>query len=337
MRILAVDDEEFILELLPKILDKIGIQDVTVAASAAAAIEILDNAELPFDCLILDIRMPEMDGIELCKIVRKMPAYFKTPIIMLTAMSEKSFIERAFAAGATDYATKPFDIVELGARVRNAKQLNSARQESYGAAVSQKIEPKQAGNNRSFDLSFAAKIEYIEGVIDYLQLGSYLKQLSRSGLLSTQIFAIKIDQIETIYTSANSSEFLYALTEVADAIAEAVKNDRSLIAYAGDGYFVCVFNSAALVDPREMESDIQNFIYEKDLVFDNGDPFDIEISVGNPMRPRFSATQRLDMILDRAIVRADTRSTQKIGEPTMPNIRSRAILTGPHRVVRFES
>ena len=330
MRILAVDDEEFILELLPKILDKIGIQDVTVAASAAAAIEILDNAELPFECLIFDIRMPEMDGIELCKVVRKMPAYLKTPIIMLTAMTEKSFIKRAFAAGATDYTTKPFDIVELGARVRNAKQLNSARQESIKAAVSQKIDPKQAARNRSFDLSFATKIENVEGAIDYLQLGSYLMQLSRSGLLSTQIFAIKIDQIETIYACATSSEFLFALTEVADAIAEAVKNDRSLVAYAGDGYFVCVFNGAALVDPRDMESDIQISIYEKDLVFDNGDPLDIEISVGTPIRPQFSENQRLDMILDRAIVRADSRSTQKIGEPTMPNIRLRAMLAGPH-------
>ncbi len=124
MRVLAVDNDEFILELLQRILDKIGIQDVTVAASAAAAIEILDNVELPFECLILDFQMPEMDGIELCKVVRKMPTYLKTPIIMLTAMPEKSFIEHAFAAGATDYTTKPFDIVELGARIRNARQLN---------------------------------------------------------------------------------------------------------------------------------------------------------------------------------------------------------------------
>jgi len=125
MRVLAVDNDEFILELLQRILDKIGIQDVTVAASAAAAIEILDNVELPFECLILDFQMPEMDGIELCKVVRKMPTYLKTPIIMLSAMNEGSFIERAFAAGATDCATKPFDIVELGVRVRNARQLNS--------------------------------------------------------------------------------------------------------------------------------------------------------------------------------------------------------------------
>ncbi|MEI2806535.1 MAG: response regulator [Albidovulum sp.] len=132
MKILAVDDDAYIRELLLLIISRSGYEDITVAPSGDAALEAIEVADPAFDCLFFDIQMPGMDGIELCTRVRRIDGYEKTPIIMLTAMTERDFIDRAFAAGATDYVTKPFDTLELGVRARNAEELIKARRAALG-------------------------------------------------------------------------------------------------------------------------------------------------------------------------------------------------------------
>jgi DNA-binding response OmpR family regulator len=121
VKILAVDDDELILELLTLILTQAGFTDVSTAVSGETAMEILNKSVDAFDCLLFDVNMPGMDGIELCKLARSMPKYDKTPILMVTAMTQKDYVERAFQAGATDYITKPFDIFALVSRLRLIK------------------------------------------------------------------------------------------------------------------------------------------------------------------------------------------------------------------------
>lgn len=71
IRILVVDDDPFILELIPMISAKAGFSQVTPAASGEEALELLTGSDTLFDCLLLDISMPGMDGIELCRRVRQ--------------------------------------------------------------------------------------------------------------------------------------------------------------------------------------------------------------------------------------------------------------------------
>ena len=123
MKILAVDDDETILELLKEALAAYCAYDVVTVASADHAIRVIKDEERPFDCFLIDIQMPGMDGIELCSVIRSTPGYEKTPIVMLTAMSQNKYVDRAFSAGATDYVTKPFDFFKLGSRLSLAHKL----------------------------------------------------------------------------------------------------------------------------------------------------------------------------------------------------------------------
>lgn len=123
MRILAVDDDDLTLAILPILLADAGFENVTLCNSSDAALACIENSKNPFDCFFFDISMPFMHGIELCRRVRVLPGYSRTPIIMLTALSEQSDINEAFAAGATDYITKPFNLLEIGARARKAQKL----------------------------------------------------------------------------------------------------------------------------------------------------------------------------------------------------------------------
>ena len=321
MKILSVDDDPFTLELLTMMAAKAGFSGVSTALSGQIALDMLNNSGVTYDCLLLDIDMPGMDGIDLCKLVRAMPDYRKTPIIMLTARAEKDYIDRAFEAGATDYANKPFDIVELSARLRMAEEVVIARREVAAVISTVDAHRPESANQHSFDLTDAVHIEGIKNFIEYSALGNYLTQLSHAGLVGSQVLAFKIDRIGAIYARASTEEFFYALTEVADAISDALSASGYMMAYAGNGTFVVVSNKADLEPSGGLESKIQNSLDEKITEYDNGDPLDIEISIGNPLRPNMSKTQRIRKTFDRAIARAENRVLKKRNEPRRPNIR----------------
>jgi CheY-like chemotaxis protein len=105
MRFLVVDDDPIVLKLIPMVLRQEGHEDIRVASTGMAALGILSNAIDPFDAILLDIEMPEMNGIDVCARIRQMPGYRSIPIIMLTARSDTGSIESAFSAGANDYIT----------------------------------------------------------------------------------------------------------------------------------------------------------------------------------------------------------------------------------------
>jgi PleD family two-component response regulator len=124
----VVDDQEDARDLTEGALLSAGYADVATAASGWETLKILDigrttNDEPPFDLVLLDIVMPEMDGVEACARIRNDPRYADLPIIMVTSLDDMSSLANAFVAGATDYITKPVNRVELVARVRAALRL----------------------------------------------------------------------------------------------------------------------------------------------------------------------------------------------------------------------
>lgn len=119
--IILVDDETRMLELLSLYLAPLGYKCIkqTSALDALSYLE-ANNADL----ILLDVMMPEMDGWEACREIRK---HWDIPIIMLTARSEKLDIVKGLKIGADDYVTKPFDEGELIARIEAVLRRNSGK------------------------------------------------------------------------------------------------------------------------------------------------------------------------------------------------------------------
>jgi len=112
MKILVVDDEKLLVKGIKFNLENEGYQ-VECAYDGAAAVELARTGG--FDLIILDLMMPEIDGLEACMRIRE---FSNVPIIMLTARSEDTDKIIGFECGADDYITKPFNILELKARIR---------------------------------------------------------------------------------------------------------------------------------------------------------------------------------------------------------------------------
>jgi two-component system response regulator MprA len=113
MRLLVVDDEASVRDALALVLDLSGFE-VATAADGGEAIRTL--ASVPPDAVILDVLMPGLDGLEVCRRMRA--AGDRTPVLMLTARTEVSQRVAGLEAGADDYLAKPFAREELIARLR---------------------------------------------------------------------------------------------------------------------------------------------------------------------------------------------------------------------------
>ena len=112
MKILVVDDEQVLVKGIKFNLENEGYS-VETAYDGATAVELARTGE--FDLIVLDLMMPEMDGLTACMHIRE---FSNVPVIMLTARTEDTDKLLGFEYGADDYLTKPFNILELKARIR---------------------------------------------------------------------------------------------------------------------------------------------------------------------------------------------------------------------------
>ncbi len=115
-RILVVEDEADIAESLRYNLEKDQLYAVTVASSGEKGLQLA--RERPFDLVILDLMLPGIDGLEVCRALRGNPDIARIPILMLTARVEESDKLVGLELGADDYMTKPFSMKEILARVK---------------------------------------------------------------------------------------------------------------------------------------------------------------------------------------------------------------------------
>lgn len=136
MRILIVDDNPTNVIIIREILKKEDYRNIVTSSSAKEMLEILgvgvDGSSLRpkyanVDLILLDMMMPEMDGIEACRIVQQHDRLRDIPIIMVTAVGDSKKLAEALDAGAVDYVTKPINKVELMARIRLALRLKAEK------------------------------------------------------------------------------------------------------------------------------------------------------------------------------------------------------------------
>ena len=117
--ILIVDDTETNIDILLEILD--DEYDILVSLDGRSALEIVQEEKI--DLILLDIMMPEMDGYEVCTILKSTESTQDIPVVFITAKTDEDSIEKAYECGGIDYITKPFKPRELTARIRTQIKL----------------------------------------------------------------------------------------------------------------------------------------------------------------------------------------------------------------------
>lgn len=316
MRLLAVDDDPLILDLLPRVFRQAGLPQITVAPSAMAALELIAHQDRVFDGIILDIEMPGMNGIELCRQLRRLPAYQHTPILMLSAAADDHRIEQAFRAGADDYITKPFDVKDIANRLRVAKRMSERTPQAplLDRGLWQVNDVRGA---HGFALGDPLRIAGARDLILPFALGNYLSQLSRRRLDSCTIFAARVDHISRHYARTKQHEFARLIGTAVTALADVVDSPDLLMAYEGNGTFICITQGAEAPAWPLIEIEVESVVQKAPCVLDDGHIADLSLTIGNPIMPNANRTQRVKKTFERARDRLAYRERTRTREHPM--------------------
>jgi two-component system, cell cycle response regulator len=148
--VLVVDDDAVNRLLLSRALERDGHR-VRAVADGLEALQALHDG--PFDCVLLDVLMPEMDGYQVLEHIRSDPRLRRTPVIMVSALEDIQSVVRCIELGAEDYLPKPFDPVLLRARINAGlarKRLDDLEQE-YLEQVGRVVAAAAAVESGTFD------------------------------------------------------------------------------------------------------------------------------------------------------------------------------------------
>lgn len=197
--ILVVDDIPDNLKVVGDMLEGEGY-GVTFAISGQQALDRIETARP--DLVLLDLMMPEMDGLQVCEILKTNPLYSQIPLIFLTASHERQNLLEAFDRGAVDYLTKPFYLPELLARVRTHLELKQAKEDldRLNNVLEQKVQQRTTQLQRALNFEAISKriTERVRDSLDESQiLATVIKELAD---------ALKLDRCHTgIYDLTQST------------------------------------------------------------------------------------------------------------------------------------
>ena len=197
-RILIVDDVPANIKILRELL--VGNYELFVATNGRMAVEVAE-AKLP-DLILMDVMMPEVDGITACGVLRSRPATAEIPVIFITARSEVEDMVRGFDAGGVDYVTKPFNPSELNARVRTHLELKRAREQlqRYGRQLEEanrQLESRNDQLNEAIDqLHTAAMTDSLTGLRNRRHMTMQIQQEMVRFSRSQRVFALVLADID---------------------------------------------------------------------------------------------------------------------------------------------
>ncbi len=298
LRILAVDDDPLILDLVSMIAGKSESYEVIPALSGIKALDQLADGHLPFGALLLDIDMPGMNGVELCQRIRKIPAYCETPIIILTGLRDVQNITEAFLAGATTYITKPFDVGELQMRLQFAYEMMLSR-------LKQKSAQQDVAMQTLKDVSNEAGANLITPAA----LSNYLGQLPQDSLADVQVFAINVDAVsDTRFPDQHSTTLL---ADVAVAAIRCFDADKTVMAYADDSTLIIATSVVNALLIRHIEVVIERHLMNKIPDPARSESIQAAISIGGPVQPQPAREKRSETAIAHAMRLAENRAMSK--------------------------
>ena len=206
-KILIVDDIPKNIQILGNILSKEDYQ-IAYAQSGEQALAITHHQK--FDLILLDIMMPEMDGFEVCKVLKENPETSETPVIFLTAKADMNSIVKGFAVGGQDYITKPFNASELLARTETHIQLHE--QKIALAKMNEILEEKVKERTLQLEKAYKRLNQLEKAKTDFLDIISHELRTPLNGItgLTTLLNLTEL--------SDEQQEYIHYLEDVANRL-----------------------------------------------------------------------------------------------------------------------
>ncbi|QPN65431.1 diguanylate cyclase domain-containing protein [Synechococcus sp. CBW1006] len=241
-RILIVDDERFNRQLLTTVLQDEGI--ISTAGGSAEALEAVRMN--PPDLILLDVRLPDMDGFEVCRRLKSNQATQDIPVIFITAMNNPEEEARGLHLGAVDYITKPFNHTVVKARVRT--QLRLKQQANLLSRYAFHDALTGLANRRAFD-----------------RLGEHEWNSCQRQSFPLALILLDVDHFKNYNDHYGHGAGDDCLIAIARSMASAVNRSSDLIARYGGEEFAIVLPETALAPACALAERIRHSVEEQHL------------------------------------------------------------------------
>lgn len=256
MKILLIDDDLDAAELVQELIQRAWEVDVTIATTAGEAQRLIERPGFehgqPFDLIVLDVGLPDFDGIELCRRIRAFPGLSLVPVVIVSGHTGEQDIEAALDAGATDYVCKPVRPRELLARLRAALREKTNRERERDA--NHELEIVTADLKRT-----NATLERLTAVDPLTQLPNrrhfnlvFVREWRRAARSGGHIAVVMVD-IDHFHTFNEHYGHLagdQCLIQVAGALTAAAQRPTDLPARWGGEEFLYVLSDTQLEGAR---------------------------------------------------------------------------------------
>jgi diguanylate cyclase (GGDEF)-like protein len=230
--ILIVDDNQQNLQMLGSILKDKGYRPA-MAQDGIKALEFVQKKRP--DMILLDIMMPDMDGITVCHQLKKQDSTQKIPVIFITALSETSEKLRAFKAGGVDYITKPFVAEEVLARINVHIELKRALEKLEKMSITDEL-------TGVFNRRFAYEI-----------LGKQIKMANKGGY-SFVICYLDVDNLKKINDTYDHAEGDKLINTVVNSLKAVLSTSDYLFRMGGDEFLILFSNRQWLDAHHKIEA-----------------------------------------------------------------------------------
>ncbi|MBC8014271.1 MAG: diguanylate cyclase [Sporomusaceae bacterium] len=299
--VLIVDDNHDSLQILAEIVEKSGCQAV-LAVDGEQALKYLELVKP--DLILLDIVMPKMDGYEVCSRLKQDIDLRDIPVIFLTAKSEIEDIVKGFEVGGIDYVSKPFNMIELQARIKNHLVLKKCHDEIKVAnaglrEVNKEIEIKNSELKQILEqLELTAKTDMLTGLYNRRHMVDEIKKEVAKCLRHTKSFSLimaDIDFFKRVNDTYGHNCGDYVLKLVAETLQFSIRKVDTVARWGGEEFLILLPETgeegAELLAER-----IRKNVAEQAIHYNNA-LFNITITLGVAI---FNSNEEVDEVIKRA-------------------------------------
>lgn len=315
MKILIVDDSKDSRLLIERYLKKGGHSDILTSESAADAFELLGlnstkKAASDIDLILMDIVMPEMNGIEACSIIKKDESLKDIPIIMVTGITDNVNLQQAFEAGAIDYITKPINRVELLAR---AGALLRLKQE-----MDQRMEVTRQLEAANAKLKLLSSLDGLTNIANRRRFDEFLEREWRRALRDENhisLIMVDIDYFKKYNDGYGHQAGDDCLKKVAGALAKDVKRPGDLVARYGGEEFAVVLSNTEAATAKNIAEKLRSNIESMGVPHDHseaGKVVTLSIGVASVVPSRDSSPGELIEAADKALYKAKHNGRNRV-------------------------
>ena len=245
-----------------------------------------------------------MNGIEFCKSVRAIPRYARTPVLMVTSMSETQYIDAAFLAGASDYITKPLKRMELKARLSLAASMNQNRARQL-ATLSGRGAVRFGSHLRFSD---PVLLHEVHGILELVALKNYALTLGNFRMQSWKAIGFATLGASEFYNACGPEQFYEVMEDVGNILFDTLKQSRLMMSYTGSGRFVALVSRHAACERDDLEAQANAYLQPFSEHYREFTASPIAIVAGREQRSSLLSFQPADGLIDRAIVSVQERA-----------------------------